>query len=40
MKKQKLYIELDNTDFSKWNHLSKTDKNYLDYARSQREAGA
>lgn len=34
MKKQKLDIELDNADFSKWNQLSKTDKNYLDYARN------
>lgn len=34
MKKQKLDIELDKIDFSKWKHLSKTDKNYLDYARN------
>lgn len=34
MKKQKLDIELDKIDFSKWNQLSKTDKNYLDYARN------
>lgn len=31
---KKLDIELHNAVFSKWNNLSKTDKNHLDYARN------
>ncbi|RIL23385.1 hypothetical protein BUY99_05190 [Staphylococcus gallinarum] len=34
MKKQKLDIELDKTDFSLWKHLSKTDIQYLEYGRN------